>query len=165
MATLSAVSNGVRSATATQAGTYTFNTKNKYNNANIAFTVPEGMIAFDSSNTLKDSNGHWTYESLPNTGLKVTIKGALSFEDSETPLDCGPGWITKKPTIYGSMLYDWSTTFTDANFTAANIKKGTTIFGITGTLDYVKTVTSVPTTKDTSIIYNSTDSKYYLWRA
>jgi len=35
---------------------------------------------------------------------------------------------------------------------------------ITGTADYVKTVSSVPSVKDTGIIYNSTDGKYYLWR-
>lgn len=40
-------------------------------------------------------------------------------------------------------------------------KSGATI---TGTADYIKTVSSVPSTKDTSIIYNSTNSKYYLWR-
>ena len=28
----------------------------------------------------------------------------------------------------------------------------------------ISTITSVPTTKQTSIIYNSSDGKYYLWR-
>ena len=51
------------------------------------------------------------------------------------------------------------------NFLPENIKKGIDILGVQGTLDYIKTVTSIPTTQDTSIIYNSTDSKYYLWRA
>lgn len=31
--------------------------------------------------------------------------------------------------------------------------------------DVVSTVTSVPTTKLTSIIYNSSNGKYYLWRS
>lgn len=52
----------------------------------------------------------------------------------------------------------------DANLTAGNIKKDVSILGTTGTLDYVKTVTSVPSTKDTSVIYNSTNGNYYLWR-
>lgn len=30
--------------------------------------------------------------------------------------------------------------------------------------DIVSTVASIPTTKQTSIIYNSSDGKYYLWR-
>ena len=39
------------------------------------------------------------------------------------------------------------------------------IKNVTGTADYVKTVSSVPTTKDTSIIYNSGDGNFYVWRA
>ncbi len=64
---------------------------------------------------------------------------------------------------------------TTANISAENIKKGVTVTvgdtnsatrikNVTGTLDYIKTVTSVPSTQDTSIIYNSTTKKYYLWR-
>lgn len=154
MATLSAVSNGVRSATATQAGTYTFNTKDKYNNANIAFTVPTGSAKISATTVPLSS---WT---ITGASGKVTVKATGSATVSGTAT---AGWVSSisKATASVNTTHD----FADANFTAANIKKGTTIFGITGTLDYVKTVTSVPTTKDTSIIYNSTDSKYYLWRA
>jgi len=64
---------------------------------------------------------------------------------------------------------------TTSNIEAGNIKKGVVvkvgdannagrIKNITGTLDYIKTVSSVPTTRDTSIIYNTTDKKYYLWK-
>ena len=55
-------------------------------------------------------------------------------------------------------------TVSDSDLIAENIKKDTEILGITGTLDYIKTVSSVPSTKDTSVIYNSTDGKYYLWK-
>lgn len=154
MATLSAVSNGVRSATATQAGTYTFNTKDKYNNANIAFTVPAGSIALRSNFTIISQN------IVGSTGkVSISIHGGATGQGTTTA-----GWISDdpKPAITSK---DFTLDFTDANFTAANIKQGTKIFGITGTLDYIATVTSVPTTKNTSIIYNSTDKKYYLWRA
>ena len=30
--------------------------------------------------------------------------------------------------------------------------------------NYIKTVTSVPTTKETNMIYNSTTGKYYVWK-
>lgn len=154
MATLSAVSNGVRSATATQAGTYTFNTKNKYNNANIAFTVPTGSAKVNAATITPSS---WT---ITGASGKVTVKATGSATVSGTAT---AGWVKNVSSATASV--NATHDFADANFTAANIKKGTAIFGITGTLDYVKTVTSVPTTKDTSIIYNSTDSKYYLWRA
>lgn len=163
MATLSAVSNGVRSATATQAGTYTFNTKDKYNNANIAFTVPTGEIRFDSSQSLTCSSTRWTYEGEEGE-LRISASGEIVPSENDAFLRCDPGWITRHPVVYGSKPFNWEHNFTDANFTAANIKQGTTIFGITGTLDYIATVTSVPTAKNTSIIYNSTDNKYYLWR-
>lgn len=154
MATLSAVSNGVRSATATQAGTYTFNTKNKYNNANIAFIVPTGSAKVNAATVTPSS---WT---ITGASGKVTVKATGSATVSGTAT---AGWVKSVSSATASV--NATHDFADANFTAANIKKGTAIFGITGTLDYVKTVTSVPTTKDTSIIYNSTDSKYYLWRA
>ena len=30
--------------------------------------------------------------------------------------------------------------------------------------NYIKTVTSIPTTKETNMIYNSTTGKYYVWK-
>lgn len=154
MATLSAVSNGVRSATATQAGTYTFNTKDKYNNANIAFTVPAGSAKVNAATVTPST---W---SITGASGKVTVKASGSATVSGTVTT---GWISSITS--GTASVNTSHDFSDTNFTAANIKQGTTIFGITGTLDYVATVTSVPTTKNTSIIYNSIDKKYYLWRA
>lgn len=58
---------------------------------------------------------------------------------------------------------------------AENIIKGATIkvgdsdnasriASITGTADYVKNVAAVPTAKDTSIVYNSANGKYYVWK-
>ena len=154
MATLSAVSNGVRSATATQAGTYTFNTKDKYNNANIAFTVPVGSAKI---NAVTVTPSTW---SITGASGKVTVKASGSATVSGTAT---AGWVTGVTSATASV--NTSHDFSDANFTAANIKQGTKIFGITGTLDYIATVTSIPTTKNTSIIYNSTDKKYYLWGA
>lgn len=52
---------------------------------------------------------------------------------------------------------------TTAGLTADKIAQGQTILGVAGTADYIKTVSSVPTTKDTSIIYCSADERYYLW--
>lgn len=154
MATLS-LTNGVRTGAASQAGTYTFNTKDKYNNANIAFTVGAGSAKVNnvtvtpSSWSITGSSGKVTI----NTSGNATVSGTVSTT----------GWISSISSATASV--NTSHDFSDANFIAENIKQGTTIFGITGTLDYVATVTSVPTTKNTSIIYNSTDKKYYLWRA
>lgn len=50
------------------------------------------------------------------------------------------------------------------NLVADNIKQDISLFGITGTLDYVKTVPTVPELKETSIIYCEEDGKYYLWK-
>lgn len=153
MATLSAVSNGVRSATATQAGTYTFSTKDKYNNANIALIIPTGSAKINTTTITPSS---W---SITGTSGKVTVKASGNTTASGT---ITAGWVNSITS--GAISINTSHDFSDSNFTAANIKQGTTIFGVTGTLDYVATVTSVPTTKNTSIIYNSTDEKYYLWR-
>lgn len=153
MATLS-LTNGVRTGTASQAGTYTFSTKDKYNNANIAFTVPAGSAKINATTVTPSS---W---SITGTSGKVTVStsGSATVSGAVTA-----GWVTGITSATASV--NTSHDFSDANFTAANIKQGMTIFGITGTLDYVATVTSVPTSKNTSIIYNSTDKKYYLWRA
>lgn len=151
MASLSSVSNGVRSGTATQAGTYTFNTKDKYNNANIAFKVPAGSAKVNSA------SGSLSSWSISGSSGKVTVSasGSVTVTGSATA-----GWVTSVSS--GSASYSGSHDFTDANFTAANIKLGTTIFGITGTLDYISTQSSVPTSKVTSII--KVGSTYYLWR-
>lgn len=50
------------------------------------------------------------------------------------------------------------------NLTEDNIKKDVSMFGVTGTLDYIKHVESVPGIKDTSVIYDTTTGKYYLWK-
>lgn len=50
------------------------------------------------------------------------------------------------------------------NLVADNIKQDVNLFGITGTLDYIKTVEEVPAEKETSIIYNSTNNTFYLWK-
>lgn len=51
-----------------------------------------------------------------------------------------------------------------ATITVGDSDNASRIASITGTADYVKNVTAVPTTKDTSIVYNSTNGKYYVWK-
>lgn len=65
---------------------------------------------------------------------------------------------------------------TTSGIQASNIVKGAvvkvgdkvnsgSIASVTGTADYIKTVASVPASEDTSIIYNSGDGNFYVWRA
>lgn len=51
-----------------------------------------------------------------------------------------------------------------ATITVGDSDNASRIASITGTADYVKNVTAVPATKDTSIVYNSTNGKYYVWK-
>lgn len=66
-------------------------------------------------------------------------------------------------TVPVHMQINKSSVATTIGLTADKIISGTTILNITGTVDYIKTVEEVPATKDTSIIYCSTDGRYYLW--
>lgn len=66
-------------------------------------------------------------------------------------------------TVPVHMQISKSSVATTIGLTADKIISGTTILDITGTVDYIKTVEEVPATKDTSIIYCSTDGRYYLW--
>lgn len=65
---------------------------------------------------------------------------------------------------------------TTSGIEASNIIKGAvievgdevlsgSIASVTGAADYIKTVSSVPASEDTSIIYNSGDGNFYVWRA
>lgn len=51
-----------------------------------------------------------------------------------------------------------------ATITVGDSDNASRIASITGTADYIKNVTAVPTTKDTNIVYNSTNGKYYVWK-
>lgn len=51
-----------------------------------------------------------------------------------------------------------------ATITVGDSDNASRIASITGTADYVKKVAAVPTTKDTNIVYNSTNGKYYVWK-
>lgn len=51
-----------------------------------------------------------------------------------------------------------------ATITVGDSNNASRIASITGTADYVKKVAAVPTTKDTNIVYNSTNGKYYVWK-
>lgn len=51
-----------------------------------------------------------------------------------------------------------------ATITVGDSDNASRIASITGTADYVKNVTAVPTTKDTNIVHNSTNGKYYVWK-
>lgn len=66
----------------------------------------------------------------------------------------GTSWNTTYEQNDSSKTYTFSTL---GQYLTKNIE-------LTVKADVIKTVSSVPTTKDTSIIYNSTDSNYYLWR-
>ena len=75
--------------------------------------------------------------------------------------------------LTGNIVFKGVTT---SGIQASNIIKGAvvkvgdkansgSIANVTGTADYIKTVSSVPASKDTSIIYNSGDGNFYVWRA
>lgn len=66
----------------------------------------------------------------------------------------GTSWNTTYEQNDSSKTYTFSTS---GQYLTKNIE-------LTVKADVIKTVSSVPTSKDTSIIYNSTDSNYYLWR-
>lgn len=51
-----------------------------------------------------------------------------------------------------------------ATITVGDSDNASRIASITGTADYVKNVAAIPTTKDTSVIYNSATGKYYVWK-
>lgn len=74
--------------------------------------------------------------------------------------------------LTGNIVFKGVTT---SGIQASNIIKGAvvkvgdkansgSIANVTGTADYIKTVTSIPTTKETNMIYNSTTGKYYVWK-
>ena len=92
-------------------------------------------------------------------------EGSVSGKEllKNADLTVTPGWIAESSST--PVVAAFNQTLAVQNFLPENIKKGIDILGVQGTLDYIKTVTSIPTTQDTSIIYNSTDRKYYLWRA
>lgn len=98
----------------------------------------------------------------------VTTKGAATYNTATSDQTIAAGqYLTDAQTIKA---------VTTSNITAANILKDVVvkvgdannagrIKNVTGTADYIKTVSSVPTSKDTSIIYNSGDGNFYVWRA
>lgn len=98
----------------------------------------------------------------------VNTKGVTTYNTSTSERTIPAGtYLTGAQTIKA---------VTTSNIVADNILKGVVvkvgdandagrIKNITGTADYIKTVSSVPTTKDTSIIYNSGDGNFYVWRA
>ena len=107
-------------------------------------------------------------DSAVSLTASVTTKGAATYNTATSDQTIAAGqYLTGAQTIKA---------VTTSNITAANILKGVVvkvgdannagrIKNVTGTADYVKTVSSVPTSKDTSIIYNSGDGNFYVWRA
>ena len=152
-------SSGTLTQTA-QSKTYTLSTANKYVDKNIALTIK----AQDGAAAVKGDQSISTSGSITRNGgtLTATLSGSKSIAGTVSKA----GWISSvsSATVSASGTATAKATDLDSNLAAGNIKKDTTVFGVTGTLDYVKTVSSVPTTKDTSIIYNSTNGKYYLWK-
>ena len=106
-------------------------------------------------------------DSAVSLTASVTTKGAATYNTATSDQTIAAGqYLTGAQTIKA---------VTTSNIVAGNILKGVVvkvgdandagrIKNITGTADYVKTVSSVPTAKDTSIIYNSANGKYYIWK-
>ena len=115
--------------------------------------------------------GYITTGTATNSSVSLTAtvntKGVTTYNTSTSEQTIPAGtYLTGAQTIKA---------VTTSNIVAGNILKGVVvkvgdannagrIKNVTGTADYVKTVSSVPTTKDTSIIYNSANGKYYIWK-
>ena len=107
-------------------------------------------------------------DSAVSLTASVTTKGAATYNTATSDQTIAAGqYLTGAQTIKA---------VTTSNIVAGNILKGVVvkvgdandagrIKNVTGTADYVKTVSSVPASKDTSIIYNSGDGNFYVWRA
>ena len=80
-----------------------------------------------------------------------------------TPVD-NTGLLSRSANLDGSVTQSSQTqTYT---FATANkfVDKNITLQIKVADANYIKTVTSVPTTKETNMIYNSTTGKYYVWK-
>ena len=115
--------------------------------------------------------GYITTGTATNSSVSLTAtvntKGVTTYSTSTSERTIPAGtYLTGAQTIKA---------VTTSNIVAGNILKGVVvkvgdandagrIKNVTGTADYVKTVSSVPTTKDTSIIYNSGDGNFYVWK-
>lgn len=97
----------------------------------------------------------------------IAIKGAQTYYPSTSAQSITAGQYLK-----GTQTIAATTT---SNLSAANIIKGVNvkvgdsanagrIANITGTADYVKNVTAIPTTEDTNVIYNTNTKKFYVWK-
>lgn len=74
------------------------------------------------------------------------------------------GLLSRSANLDGSVTQSSQTqTYT---FATANkfVDKNITLQIKVADANYIKTVTSVPTTKETNMIYNSTTGKYYVWK-
>lgn len=97
----------------------------------------------------------------------VTTKAAQTYYPSTSAQT-----IAAKQYLTGAQTIAATTT---SNLSAANIIKGVNIkvgdsantgriANITGTADYVKNVTTIPTAEDTNVIYNTNTKKFYVWK-
>ena len=80
-----------------------------------------------------------------------------------TPVD-NTGLLSRSANLDGSVTQSSQTqTYT---FATANkfVDKDITLQIKVADANYIKTVTSIPTTKETNMIYNSTTGKYYVWK-
>ena len=80
-----------------------------------------------------------------------------------TPVD-NTGLLRRSANLNGSVTQSSQTqTYT---FATANkfVDKDIALQIKVADANYIKTVTSVPTTKETNMIYNSTTGKYYVWK-
>ena len=145
-------SNGTRTLTAERAGLQILNTSGKYVNEDLAINISEGSARIDIDKITNLSVSE--HSSGGNETITISARALKNADFTVTP-----GWIAEGSST--PVVAAFNQTLAVQNFLPENIKKGIDILGVQGTLDYIKTVTSIPTTQDTSIIYNSTDSKYY----
>lgn len=114
--------------TANQSGTYTASTAQKYVDRDIEFEVPAGSAAVTAKTITKNPTISWD---STNKKIKATYNGSDTVNGSATA-----GWITS---VSGATVSTTGTTSVsastlDSNLAAGNIKSGTTILGVSGTL-------------------------------
>lgn len=143
--------------------TYTFATAEKLVDKDISLkvTVSDGSIG---APTIDSTTGKVTAKISTSGYLsKDTTSSALSLS-TQSAATITPGTTTKTAVSAGKYTLGAVTVAGDSDLVSSNIKKDVDIFGVTGTLDYIKDVISIPSTKDTSVIHDTTTGKYYLWR-
>ena len=114
--------------TADKAGTVTALTEGKFLDRNIEFEVPAGSAKVVSKTITKNPTVTWD---STNKKIKATYSGSDTVDGSATA-----GWVTS---VTGATVSTSGTTNVDpatldASLVSGNIKSGTSIFGVSGSL-------------------------------